>query len=155
MTKEEKIKHKLLLKQFCKSVLEERMAAAKHHMQEAQLAANSEEKSSAGDKYETSRAMGHLQKDMYARQLAECLKDLSALQLVRVEVVNEIITPGSFFTAGKQHFFIACGLGKQQVNEQVIFFLAPTSPLALKLQHKKTGQSFMFKDALLVIETLY
>jgi hypothetical protein len=39
-------------------------------MESAQQSANSEEKSSAGDKYETSRAMGHLEKDMHARQLA-------------------------------------------------------------------------------------
>lgn len=48
--------------------IEERITITKLAIANAQEAANSQDKSSAGDKYETGRAMGHLEKDMYARQ---------------------------------------------------------------------------------------
>ena len=69
MTAADKILFKNNLKQFCQHTIEQRIAAAKEIIQNVQEAANNEEKSSAGDKYETGRAMGHLQKDMHSRQL--------------------------------------------------------------------------------------
>ena len=45
-------------------MIKQRIAAATLAIENAQSAANAEEKSSAGDKYETSRAMSHLEKDM-------------------------------------------------------------------------------------------
>ncbi|HMC85967.1 MAG TPA: hypothetical protein VKI61_10590 [Chitinophagaceae bacterium] len=69
MTAADKILFKNNLKQFCQLTIEQRIAAAKEIIQNVQEAANNEEKSSAGDKYETGRAMGHLQKDMHSRQL--------------------------------------------------------------------------------------
>src|ERR1700736_1647953 len=79
----ERLAFKNRLKQWGLDLIGERMAAAKEAMEQAQEAANSEEKSSAGDKYETGRAMGHLQKDMHARQLAESVKELATLHAVQ------------------------------------------------------------------------
>ena len=59
------IKNKLL--QHCKELIEARLKNAEDAMNRAQESANDNEKSSAGDKFETGRAMGHLEKEMYAR----------------------------------------------------------------------------------------
>ncbi len=56
-------------------------------MDRAQEAANSEGKSPAGDKYETGRAMGQLQKEMHGRQLAEYAKEVKALQSIVVDLL--------------------------------------------------------------------
>src|ERR1700733_11093726 len=81
----EKIAFKTRLKRCALDLIGQRITASREAIDQAQEAANSEEKSSAGDKYETGRAMGHLQKDMHARQLAESVKELATLHAVQTE----------------------------------------------------------------------
>ncbi|MEP6750154.1 MAG: hypothetical protein ABJB86_20615 [Bacteroidota bacterium] len=151
----EKILFKNSLKQFCQHTIEQRIAAAKEMIHHAQEAANSEEKSSAGDKYETGRAMGHLQKDMHARQLTGYIKELADLQAVNCGIVCQHASAGAYIETGIASFFIAAGLGKQVVEGKTIFFLSPHAPLAGILQNKKIGESFNFNRNSLVITDVY
>lgn len=144
MNEQEQILFKDQLKQYCHALIEQRIAAAKAAIANAQQAANSEEKSSAGDKYETGRAMGHLEKDMYARQLAENIKELAGLDAVNSHIICDHFSSGAFIQCGDVSFFVAAGLGKQTVNGQVIFFLSPHAPLSKTLQHRKKGDKFLF-----------
>ncbi len=121
-------------------------------MRSAQEAANEEEKSSAGDKYETSRAMSHLQKDMYAKQLEENRIELSRLQSVNCERLYEVVAPGALVSAGDNLFFIAAGLGKLLVDGTTIYFLSPNAPLAKLLLHKKQGDHIKFNNQQMKIE---
>ena len=155
MTKAEKISYKTSLKQAGLEIIEQRMAAARQLINEAQQAANGEEKSSAGDKYETARAMGHLQKDMHARQLAEQAKELAALHAVNVDLIQESANIGALVQSEKTAFFIAAGLGKQIINGKTIFFLSPQAPLAQLILHKKAGDHFVFNNVHTIIVELY
>jgi hypothetical protein len=155
MTTAEKILFKQSLKQAGLAVIEQRMAVSQTQMDEAQQAANGEEKSSAGDKYETARAMGHLQKDMYARQLAEQAKERAALQTVQTDSIVQVAGPGAYVQCEKAAFFIAAGLGKQVVDGKTIFFLSPQAPLAAQLQHKKPGDDFVFNQTRTIIVDVF
>jgi hypothetical protein len=66
------VKSKLLA--MCIEYVEQRISSATTAMQNAQEAANEEGKSSAGDKYETGRAMMQIERDQAAAQLDESLK---------------------------------------------------------------------------------
>src|ERR1700761_1589374 len=99
MTDAEKIAFKQRLKQWGLDLIGQRITNSNEAMTQAQEAANSEEKSSAGDKYETGRAMGHLQKDMHARQLAEALKEQAALHAITVEPLCADGRVGAFLAA--------------------------------------------------------
>jgi hypothetical protein len=140
----QKILFKNKLKQICKSLIEQRIGAAKMAIQYAQEAANSEEKSSAGDKYETSRAMSHLEKDMHSKQLAEILKELATLNTIDVDKICKGGEPGAYIGCSDLSFFIAAGMGKQIVDGQEIYFLSPKAPLATILHNKKAGDHFPF-----------
>ena len=155
MTTAEQIAFKHQLKQFCQSAIEKRIAVAQDAMQNSQESANNEEKSSAGDKYETARAMGHLQKDMHARQIAEYTKELAALYKVNTGSIYETIQPGSFFETDTGSFFIAAGLGKQIMDGRTILFLSASAPLALALKNKKTGDDFIFSGTRTIISALF
>lgn len=133
-----------MLKEFCEQVIIQRIAGSNKAMNEAQAAANQEEKSSAGDKYETSRAMSHLEKDMHARQLLAHQQDLNALRTINVNSIYISPAPGAFVQTSKAAFFIAAGLGKQVVDGEQIIFLSPVSPLAQLLMKKKVGDEFDF-----------
>ena len=124
MTKEEKIALKDKLKLFCQSVIDQRIQSAKAVINSAQQAANQEEKNSAGDKYETARAMGHLEKDLHTRQLAENLKELAALHAIGTHTLYISVTAGAFIRCNAVSFFIAAAI--------ILFFLLTHRPLLSK-----------------------
>ncbi len=97
------------LKQFCINIIEQRIATAKSAINDAQEAANSEEKSSAGDKYETARAMGQLARDMNAKQLVQAQKELAELNRIDLQE-SKIIKLGSLIQTETSIYFIAVGL---------------------------------------------
>jgi hypothetical protein len=155
MTTQEKIQFKTRLKQTAVTLIGERVSNAKQAIDQAQQAANQEEKSSAGDKYETARAMGHLQKDMHSRQLAELVKELSVLHAVNTGTLYTAAGPGSFIQCAGIAFFIAAGMGKQIIEGQTILFLSPQAPLARLLQGRKIGEEFLFNQVKTIILDLY
>ncbi len=108
------VEFKACLKKHAELLIKERIATAKLAIDNAQEAANNEGKSSAGDKYETGRAMGHLEKDMYARQQAENMKELELLQKVNTDIIYANAQTGAYVRCSDHSFFIAVGLGKQQ-----------------------------------------
>ncbi|MGF6929112.1 transcription elongation GreA/GreB family factor [Chitinophaga sp. W2I13] len=155
MTSQEKIAFKARLKQAGLQLISERIAMAKSAGDRAQEAANGEDKSSAGDKYETGRAMGHLEKNMYARQQAEHVKELARLQQVNTDSIYTTPQTGALVQCAEQSFFIAAGLGRQLIDEQTIFFLSPYTPLAELLLQKKAGDQFLFNKEEITILTIY
>ena len=155
MTHQEMIAFKTRLKKAGELLLTERIAITKSAVDNAQEAANSEDKSSAGDKYETGRAMGHLEKDMYARQLAENIRELDKLQKVNTDIIYATAQTGAFIRCQQCSFFIATGLGKQVIDDQTIFFLSPDAPLARLLLYKKAEDRFPFNKMDVVILEIY
>jgi hypothetical protein len=155
MTNPEKIALKSKLKNFGLDLLRGRIVTAQEAMNQAQEAANSEEKSSAGDKYETGRAMGQLQKEMHGRQLAEYAKDVKALQSVFTNSVCDRGCPGAVVRTSEIAFFLSAGLGRQEVEGLTILFVSPMAPLARSLQNKKSGDSMFFNGVNIVIEEVF
>jgi len=155
VTESEKIAFKNSLKLAGEHIIEQRIAAAKKLIDNAQEAANNEEKSSAGDKYETARAMNQLEKEMHSKQLAQQAKELAMLHQVITDVVYTKVVPGACIESGGVVFFIAAGLGKQTINEKLIIFLSPLAPLAKTLHHKKAGDLFSFNGKEVAIESVY
>src|ERR1700754_1937879 len=111
MDQQEKLSIKSRLKRWALDHLGQRIATARAAMQQAQEAANSEEKSSAGDKYETGRAMGHLQKDMHARQLAELVREMAALHALNTDQLISIAGNAALLRTDAIDLFISIGLG--------------------------------------------
>jgi transcription elongation GreA/GreB family factor len=136
----DRISLKKQLKQFALDQIERRLVVAREAIAQAQEAANQEEKSSAGDKYETGRAMSHLQKDMHARQLLENQKERADLQGIPVDMAYNTVRAGAFIQTETGDFFIAAGLGKQMHEGKVVVFLSPQAPLARLLYGKAAGE---------------
>jgi hypothetical protein len=149
---EEKLLMKARLKLFCEQVIEKRIAFTRQAMDNAQSAANGEEKSSAGDKYETSRAMSHLEKDMHARQLLAHLEELSAIRRVNVNMIYDAASAGAFIQCKKISFFIGAGLGRQLIDNVPVIFLSPQSPLAKSIADKKAGDHVIFNGEVLILD---
>ena len=155
MTIKQKLLYKKNLHQHCITIIQQRIDATIQSMQNAQAAANSEEKSSAGDKHETSRAMSHLEKDMHARQLAANQQELAALLAVDCTKLYTVVATGSIVVCNGLSFFIAAGLGKITFQEVVIYLLSPHAPVAKLLLHKVAGNSITFSNKEILIKDVF
>jgi hypothetical protein len=155
MNTQQKIAFKNKLKQVCQTIIEERIKLSRVFIENAQKAANSEEKNPAGDKYETGRALGHLEKDMHASQLSENLKELAALYSINTHVLYSDVSKGAFVHCKNLSFFIASGLGKQIIEGETIFFLSAFAPLAKSMLHMKAGENFLFNGVKIEILDVY
>lgn len=152
LTREEKMTYKVRLRRFCETILHQRISTTREAMASAQAAANAEGKSSVGDKYETARAMNHLEKDMHARQLLAHTEQLSALLTIDVNEIYSTAVAGSFIRCENVDIFIAAGLGKHAVDDTDILFISPNSPLARKLTGKKIGDKFEMNGIRKIVE---
>jgi len=152
---DKKIALKKRLVNKCVEMIEQRITAAAGAIANAQAAANAEEKSSAGDKYETSRAMSHLEKDMHARQLSANRKELAALFSINFTSLYDTAVPGAFIDCKDCSFFIAAGLGKINFEGMPVYLLSPQSPMAVALFKKKQGDTVIFNKILRVIDAVF
>jgi hypothetical protein len=124
-------------------------------MDDAQDVANAETKSSAGDKYETSRAMGHLEKDMYARQLSETGKEMAGIMSIDCSLVHHSISPGSFIRSDKTSYFILAGIGKIEFNAELIYVISPNAPVAKSLLGKKKNDIVSINNSKYQIKEIF
>ena len=155
MKTEQKLQYKKRLYQHCIEIIQERIDATIQSMQDAQAAANNEEKSSAGDKYETGRAMSHLEKDMHARQLAANKNELAALLAVDCNSIYTSVKTGSIITCKENRFFIAAGLGKVLFENETVYLLSPNAPLAKSMLNKIAGNTISFNNKEMTIREVF
>lgn len=90
-----------------------------------------ETKSTAGDKYETSRAMLHLEQENIAIQLSVLFQQKAILESIQQneDSQTDTIQFGSLVKTNKCFIFIAVALGRISVDDQTVFAISPESPL--------------------------
>ncbi|MCB9232951.1 MAG: 3-oxoacyl-ACP synthase [Bacteroidia bacterium] len=132
---------KLELHQYCLKQINESLSALRQSMEDAQEAANSEEKSSAGDKYETGRAMAQLEHEKAASQLGETEKMARVVELIDPEKSTTEIKVGSLVVTDKGKFYISIPIGKIQLESGLYFAVSSVSPIGDLLRGKKAGES--------------
>ena len=113
-------------------------------MKAAQDSANAEGKSTAGDKYDTARAMSHRERDLYAKQLAESLHLKKILDGIDVSKSTATIESGSLVETSLGNYFISVGLGLIKLDEITVFALSPISPIGKLILDKSKGESVQF-----------
>lgn len=136
-------------------VLTQRIHHARQAMQEAQASANSQEKSSAGDKYETSRAMGQLDRDMNAAQLLQAQQDYRVLENIQVNLLQAQAAPGAIIELETGLCFAALGLGQLTIDNKPVMAISVKSPLFELLKMKKSGDSILFNNRALKLLDVY
>ena len=128
MTDLQKINRQLFEK--CKENADDRIRHAKEAMLAAQEAANEESKSSAGDKYNTVRALMQIETDRYARQLIEAQKLAGTMDLIHIERQHDQLDLGSLVETDNGNFFIATSVGKISLDDFTAFAISAASPIA-------------------------
>jgi len=148
----DKIKSKLYEK--CLEYIDLRIQSAKSAMDVAQEAANSDTKSSAGDKYETTRAMMQIEKDLSARRLSEALQIKAELEKIKINVISISVQPGSLVFTSDNIYFISISAGKINIDNQVYFAISAESPIGIALLRKKMGEEINFNNKIIFIKSI-
>lgn len=143
------------VKQACVDVLTLRMNVISQAMDQAQDSANNQEKSSAGDKHETARAIGQAERDMNARQLLQVRTDLKFLESIYVDQIFKSIAPGAMFQLDEQLFFVALGLGAVKVNDKTVMVISHLSPLFINIKSKQKNDVVLFQNKETVVRTVF
>lgn len=113
-----------------------------------------ETKSSVGDKYETARAMLHLDKEKIALQLSELSKQLQSVLVLQDKRRTNTIEASSLFKVSSQWYLLATSLGKVQVAGVTVFVVSTASPFGREIVGKSEGDTFVFGKIDGVIEEL-
>lgn len=133
---------KVELYRQCLNYVQMRMDAAQQGINEAQQASKEDTKSSAGDKYETGRAMMQQETDRNMAQLNEANKLKVALNTINSTITHNTAEPGSIITTNNGNFYLAISAGALTVNGESYFAISPASPIGIKLKGLKGGDGF-------------
>jgi hypothetical protein len=138
------MKEKILTKLH--ELIDQQIANAKQAMDAAQEASMGEDKSSAGDKFETGRAMAHRDRDMYAQQLAVALNEKEVLYQIGTKTVHNMVSLGSFVETSMGMFFISISMGKMVVDGKTMYAISLVAPICGGMLGKRVSETFMFQN---------
>jgi hypothetical protein len=146
------LKHDLF--QRCLHNINQRIETITQRIESIQESRNNETKSSAGDKFETGRAMMQIEEDKNKFQLAESLKVKNELFAINLENSLEDIAKGSLVQTNNGIFFISIGVGKIVIEGQTYFCISELSPMGQLLKNKTIGEQFSFRDKKITIDKI-
>jgi transcription elongation GreA/GreB family factor len=115
----------------------------------------SDTKSTAGDKHETSRAMGHLEQEKLNAQFLEAEKLLSLLSSIDLERKIEKVQMGSIIETTMGSFYLSVGLGQIKVENETIYCISPQSPIGSILLSKEKGDNINWQNTTIQILNVY
>lgn len=106
-----------------------------------------ETKCSMGDKYETGRAMLHLEFEKLSGQLEQFQKMKKTLTLINIKPSTGKAEFGSVVKTTSANYFIAIPAGEILIGEEKFYAIGAGSPIAQLLLGKKEGEHFSFNGS--------
>ena len=131
---------------YCLSFATERINAAKKAIILAQEASVDDTKSSAGDKYETTREMMQQEISRNQAQLHEANKLKIALSALNSDKLHTVVQAGSIVKTNHGNFYISISAGQIKISDQTFFAISPVSPMGKALMNLKKGTEFEFNQ---------
>lgn len=138
--------NKLTLYNLCLDQVTIRMQSAQDALELLQADANNETKSSAGDKYETGRAMVQLEMEQHTQQLNEATRQKQVLQKLDIHTRHTSAQPGSVIITDQGNYFLAIPAGQLKIGDTVFFAITVSSPIGAKLLKVKAGDDFSLNN---------
>ncbi len=137
------MKEKLLEK--VKELIENRMQTSFEAMEAAKNSANEEGKSSAGDKYETARAMGQLDREMNGRMYEQARQERLSLDKIDTETLFTKVAFGALVETTMGYFFVAIGAGIIDLDAKKFMIISPQAPIGQLIMGKTAAETFDFR----------
>ena len=138
----------------CQAKVAESIASTTALLNHSIASMHGETKSSAGDKFETSRAMLQAEQDRLKTILIKS-KELEH-QLARLPMeIHDEVRPGCIVVSETATYFLAVGLGKIKAEEKVYYVISQASPIGRLLVGKQKGESIIFNGKTTTITDVF
>lgn len=145
---------KLNLLAQCQAILSNKEDLLLKQLSELSEALLSEQKSTAGDKHETGRAMLQLEQEQLSKQLSDVqllIQDFTSINYLNKS--HKIIS-GSLVKTNRGYFLLSVGIGKIKQNDLEVFVISPQSPIGKEFMHKTIHDTFEFNGTKYNIELI-
>lgn len=124
-------------------VLKEKLSDIQTELDGLDRSLKNETKSSAGDKYETSREMIQQEREKLYELQANTKRMLDLLS-ASMNIAAKTVETGALVQTDKALLHISVPLGKITTKESTAFFISPSSPLAQAMLNKKVNDEVTF-----------
>jgi transcription elongation GreA/GreB family factor len=131
--------------------LEQNIAETEQAIASAKESRDNESKSSAGDKYETGRAMMQIELENNGRQLEKTRLAKQDLEQLNVQEPHTLVSQGSLVHTSQGIYFLSIGFGKLEFAEQPYYAISLASPIGQALKNAKVGDRVSFQGKVLEI----
>ena len=131
--------------------LEQNIAETEQAIASAKESRDNESKSSAGDKYETGRAMMQIELENNGRQLEKTRLAKQDLEQLNVQEPHTLVSQGSLVHTSQGIYFLSIGFGKLEFAEQPYYAISLASPIGQALKNAKVGDSVSFQGKVLEV----
>ena len=133
-------KRKVLI--ACQNLIKEKRKLLSQQLDSARLSANSETKSSAGDKHETGRALAQLEQENLLKQFGFLEHLESDLGQLKSDQVSAKIEKGALVETDKMTLFLGVALGALKIEAKTVFAISTASPLGKVALGTTVGDGF-------------
>ena len=129
----------------CKDIFQRKLVVVNEELKHLSAAIAEDTKSSAGDKYETSREMANLEKEKLHVQALGFKNSLASLG-VMPQSTSARIDIGSLIKTNREWIYLSVSLGQLEVECENVLVISPLAPLARQLLEKQKGETVTFRD---------
>ena len=136
-------------------VLEERLNDYKLNLLQLMESRNSDTKSSAGDKYETSREMAQIEMNKLTEMVLMNGSIVIDLAKIDANITHQTVELGSIVITNTDKYFISVAFGKIKLENDEFYAISKTSPFAEAIKGKKVGDSISFQNREIKIVEIY
>ncbi len=142
------------LHEICLGLAQEKIDVCNAVLQKIDEAKASDTKSSAGDKFETSREMLQGEEDRITNTLSNAIFLKKSLNQIDSEKASSIVEPGALVIGSQQSYYISVGLGKIELEDKKYWAISMASPIAKEIRGKAKGSTFKFNGTHHTIEDI-
>lgn len=146
--------NKKALFNYLSNNIQEKISRLQADIADLQTGIAEDSKSSAGDKFETSREMAQQELGKLSTQLNEQQRLKSLLENQSVTAVNQVQL-GALVKTNKGLFLVGIPIGTNSFEGKEIIGIGLAAPLGQLLLHKKKTDQVVFNNQQFIIEELY
>jgi transcription elongation GreA/GreB family factor len=137
----------------CKSLLEDKLETLENELKLLAQDVAADTKSSAGDKFETSREMTNAEREKISGQVVLIKKQLGILSTIQT-VGADKVGSGNLVETSQALIFVSISLGVIEVDATKVMVISPISPLAQALIDAEVGNQISFNGINYKIKTI-
>jgi len=104
-----------------------------------------ESKNTAGDRYETERAMKQRETELFGKRAEEAMKQYQMLQMIDVSKQYDSVQPGALVSTSAGYFFIAVSTDEIVIDDIEYCIISIDSPIGQAMTKKRAAETFEFR----------